>query len=255
MSFFDIFKTTTKKPPTCSVVIAAAGSSQRCKTNLQGRFVREDKLLFQIGGKPVLAHTIEVFQNCDAVTDIVVVVRQELVGQISDLCNEHGFTKVSNITYGGETRTQSVINGIYALSGKAKLIAIHDGARPCVDAALIERTLEAAAKYNAAAPGVPVVSTLKRGETSGSDRYGTVVAETVDRSGLYEIQTPQIFNADIIKAGLADAEKKSIPLTDDCMAVERLGMPVHIVEGDRRNIKITEYVDLEIAKALLTEHL
>ena len=249
MSPFKILSMfTPKKPPVCSAVIAAAGTSQRCKG--------ADKLLYEICGKPVLAHTVQVFQNCDAVQEIVVVTKVEQLTVVSDMCRELGFTKVSKVIVGGSTRTESVLNGVFAVSDKADFIAIHDGARPFIDCGLIKNTLETAVKYHAAAPGVPVISTLKRADKSSIRNYGTgsraVISETVDRSGLYEIQTPQVFKAVIIKAALTNAVKKQIPLTDDCMAVELIGMPVHIVEGGRRNFKITESDDLKIAEVMLS---
>ncbi|MCL2627235.1 MAG: 2-C-methyl-D-erythritol 4-phosphate cytidylyltransferase [Oscillospiraceae bacterium] len=227
-----------KKPPTCSVVIAAAGSSLRCKG--------EDKLFYSINDRPVLAHTIEVFEHCVFIDEIVIVTQEKNLEKIAEMCREYRYKKVSRIMVGGATRAQSVFNGVFAVSKKAKLIAIHDGARACIDTDTIERTLAAAARYNAAAPAVEVVSTLKR-------LTGKVITETVDRNKLVEIQTPQIFRAEIIKAALTNAMKKSIEITDDCMAAEIIGVPVHTVLGSRKNIKITEIDDLQIATSILSQ--
>jgi len=238
MAFYDLLKSiSSKKPPTCSVVIAAAGNSQRCKG--------EDKLFFNINDRPVLMHTVEGFQNCTFVNEIIIVTRDIHLENVANLCKKYNFGKVSKVILGGETRTESVFNGVFAVSDKAKLIAIHDGARACVDSEIIERTLTTAAKYHAAAPAVEVIPTLKRVDKNN------VITETVDRDSLVEIQTPQIFRAEIIKAALTNVIKKSISITDDCMAVEIIGVPVHITEGSRRNIKITENDDLQIAEALL----
>ena len=237
MALYKILKSLSpKKPPTCSVVIAAAGNSQRCKG--------EDKLFFNINEKPVLAYTIEIFQKCSFVDEIVIMTRQELLESVAAICSEYKFDKVTKVMLGGETRTLSVFNGVFAVSKKSKLIAIHDGARACTDADTIERTLKSAAKYHAAAPAVAVTSTLKRVS-------GKVITETIDRSKLVEIQTPQIFTAEIIKAALTNVIKKSIDITDDCMAAEIIGVPVRIVEGSRKNIKITDKDDLKIAESLL----
>jgi len=124
------------------------------------------------------------------------------------------------------------------------LIAVHDGARPCVDVDTITRTIKMAKITQAAAPAIPITSTVKRVEN-------TIISETVDREELFEIQTPQVFRLEIIKAALSNVLKKSIDITDDCRAAEIIGVPVHIVEGSRRNIKITTIEDLSIAEAFI----
>lgn len=242
MSFFSIVRSYNKsrKPPTCTAVIAAAGTSQRCKG--------EDKLFYRINGRPVLAYAIDAFECSKLIDDIIIVARAENFERIGIICSNYGLSKVSKIIKGGEARHESVLSGIYAASDKAKLIAIHDGARPCLDVGLLEMTIHAAAKYHAAAPAVAIASTVKRVE-------GSVISETVSREGLFEIQTPQIFRAEIIKAALTNAMKSSIDITDDCMAAELIGVPVHIVEGTRRNIKITENDDLYIVESLIKEGL
>jgi len=239
MSLLTIVKSLiTKKPPTCTAVIAAAGLSTRCKG--------EDKLLFAINGKPVLAYTIEAFERSKLIKEIIIVAHEEKIGAISRICIKYGLKKVSLIMKGGPTRLESVINGVFAASRKSQLIAIHDGARPCVDKSIIEEAIKKAALCNAAAPGIAITSTVKKAESG-------VISETVDRDCLYEIQTPQIFRSELIKAALINAKRKSIDITDDCMAVEILGAQVHIVEGSRRNIKITEKDDLELVKMFLNE--
>ena len=239
MSILSILKNVNKiKPPSCSAVIAAAGTSQRCKW--------EDKLFYRILGKPVLAHTLEVFQNCARISEIIVVAQQEQLETIGEMCLEYRFSKVSKIITGGATRPESVLNGIYAVSRKSQLIAVHDGARPCIDNDLLERTISAAARYYAAAPAVAITSTIKKVEDG-------LICDTVDRENLYEIQTPQIFKAQIIKSALASAVRKKVNITDDCMAAEMIGAPVRIVEGLRKNIKITDIEDLSIIEAFLSE--
>ena len=239
MSFLSLLtRYKSNKPPTCTAVIAAAGTSQRCEG--------EDKLFYHINGKPVLAYTIEVFQNCKLIDEIIIVAREECFERISDIYFKYGFTKVTKIMKGGLTRPESVLNGILAASGKSRLIAIHDGARPCIDADVLERTIQSAGKYNAAAPAIAITSTIKKAETD-------FISETVEREGMYEIQTPQIFRAEIIKAALTKVMKKGISITDDCMAVEHLGIPVRIIEGSRKNLKITDKTDLEMVEALLSE--
>ena len=239
MSLFSLFKTiNSKKPPTCTAVIVAAGLSQRCEG--------EDKLFYRINDRPVLAYTISAFQSSEMINDIIVVTHEDKINLVGEMCLEFGFNKVSQVIVGGKTRSESVLYGIYAASKKARLIAIHDGARPCVDVKTIKRTILKAAKYNAAAPAVSITSTIKKVENEA-------IAGTVDREGLFEIQTPQIFRAELIKAALTKAIKKEIPVTDDCMAVEKLGFIVHVVEGSRKNIKITDKTDLSIVEAILSK--
>jgi len=226
----------SRKPLTCSVVIAAGGLSERCKG--------EDKLFSKINDKPVIAYSIEAFQNCELINDIVIVSRQEKIDEIAGICEKYKLRKVSKIVVGGGTRLDSVVNGVNTVSKKTKLIAIHDAARPCIDVGTIIKSVVLAEKYNAVAPAIAVTSTLKAVEDN-------VITKTVDREGLFEIQTPQVFRAEIIKSALSNAKKMSLDVTDDCMAVEQIGVPIHIVEGSRRNLKITVSEDLSIAEALL----
>jgi len=225
-----------RKPPVCTAVIAAAGSSQRCKG--------EDKLFYLINDKPLLAYTVDVFQKCDYINEIIIVAQENRFDDITAVCSKLKFKKVSAVIKGGDTRPQSVLNGIYAASKKATHVAIHDGARPFITDDIIKNTIKKASKYHAAAPGVSVASTLKKVDSG-------IITETIDRDGLYEIQTPQIFRIEIIKAALVKAIKKSVEITDDCMAVEALGVSVYMTEGSRTNIKITDKDDLFIAEAML----
>jgi len=237
MSILSFIKNiVSQKPLTCSAVIAAGGLSERCKG--------EDKLFSMINDKPVIAYSIEAFQNCELINEIVIVSRQDKIDHISKICEKYNLRKVSNIVIGGTTRLDSVMNGINAVSKKTKLIAIHDAARPCIDIDIIVNSVTTAEKHNAAAPAIAVSSTLKAVDNN-------VITKTVDREGLFEIQTPQVFRAEIIKSALSNAKKKSLNVTDDCMAVEQIGIPIHIVEGSRRNLKITVSEDLSIAEALL----
>ena len=143
---------------------------------------------------------------------------------------------------GGKTRQESVTLGLNALSEKMQLAAIHDGARPLVTWQLIDRVVRAANTYGAAAPAIPVKDTIK-GVSGG------LVESTPDRAKLRAVQTPQVFDFDLLRGALKQAEGES--LTDDCAAVERMGMKVKIVEGAEENIKITTPMDLKIAEMLL----
>ena len=207
-----------------------------------------DKLFVPVCGAPVLAHALMAFQKSPQIGEIVVVAREEQLDRVAELCKSHGIDKASRVMFGGATRLESAISGVYAVSKRAQFIAIHDGARPCVDEAVIARTLAAAVKFGAAAPAVPVSSTLKMVKDWG-------VVSTVDRDGLHEIQTPQVFQADAIKAALTNAKRKSVNVTDDCSAAELIGMYVRITEGSRNNIKLTTTEDLAFIEAVLANRL
>lgn len=232
----DLLRLKGKKDRFCSAVIVAAGSSKRMGS--------EDKLFVEICGAPVLAHTLMSFQKAEGVDEIIVVAREDCLERVGGICRAFGIGKAAKIMVGGDTRLDSAISGAFAASGKAKLIAIHDGARPCVSADVIESAIGAAGKRHAAAPGLAVSSTLKRAKDG-------IIAETVDREGLFEIQTPQVFAAEIIRAALTNARKKGVAVTDDCRAAELIGAPVHMTEGSRSNIKITTREDLVVAEAIL----
>ncbi len=218
----------------CGAVIVAAGSASR-----MGGI---DKVMASIGGEPMILRTVRTFQNCDAIKEIVIVTRQDLIVPIRDLC--HGFDKVMTVVAGGKSRQESVSLGLRALSSKVKLAAIHDGARPLITDMVIDRAVRAANTYNAAAPAIPVKDTIKT-------VAGAVVKETPDRRTLKAVQTPQVFDIDLLKAALKKAADDKAEVTDDCSAVERLGMSVKIVEGDERNIKVTTPLDLKIAELFL----
>lgn len=220
----------------CGAVIVAAGSATR-----MGGI---DKTFAELGGEPVLLRAVRAFADCDCIKEIVVVVRQERLMDAADLC-EH-IPKVVAVVPGGEDRPASVRNGLDAFTKKVQLAAIHDGARPLITMEVIDRTVRAAHTYGAAAPGVPVKDTIKLVHSS-------LVTQTPDRSLLQAIQTPQVFDADLLKGALQKAKADKAKITDDCSAVERLGMSVKIVEGDERNIKITTPLDLKLAEMLLEE--
>ena len=169
---------------------------------------------------------------------------RDLILPITDLTR--AMSKVKAVVAGGKSRQESVNLGLNALSDKVKLVAVQDGARPLITDAVIDRTVRAAHTYGAAAPGIPVKDTIKV-------VAGGIIKETPDRAALQAVQTPQVFDFDLLRGALKKAEKDGAALTDDCSAVERMGMSVKMVEGDERNIKVTTPMDLKIAKLLLEE--
>jgi 2-C-methyl-D-erythritol 4-phosphate cytidylyltransferase len=220
----------------CGAVIVAAGNASR-----MGGI---DKVMALLNGEPLIRHTVRAFQQTDVIKEIVIVTRPDLIVPIADVCRE--FDKVKAVVVGGDTRQESVIAGLNTLSEKIKLAAIQDGARPLVTWQLIDRVVRAAHTYSAAAPAIPVKDTIKLVE-------GGLVKETPDRSKLKAVQTPQVFDINLLRAALKKASDDEVQITDDCSAVEHMGMSVRIVEGDERNIKVTTPMDLKIAQMLLEE--
>lgn len=221
----------------CGAVIVAAGTASR-----MGGI---DKVMAELDGEPMIARTVRTFQNCDAISEIVVVTRPDLIVPIMSLCA--GFDKVKAVVAGGASRQESVKLGLNALSNRVQLVAVQDGARPLVSDAVIDRTVRAAHSYGAAAPAVPVKDTIKVAQ-------GGLVVSTPDRSQLRAVQTPQVFDFDLLRGALKKAEAENLTVTDDCSAVEQMGMSVKLVEGDERNIKITTPLDLKMAALLLEEN-
>ena len=222
----------------CGAVIVAAGSASR-----MGGI---DKVMAPLGGELMIVKTVRAFQQCDAIREIVVVTRPDLIVPIMNLCAS--MPKVRAVVAGGSSRQASVSLGLNALSEKVKLAAIQDGARPFVTWQLIDRVVRAAHSFGAAAPAIPVKDTVK-------EVRGGVVIQTPDRQTLRAVQTPQVFDFDLLRGALKKAVEDKAQITDDCSAVERMGMSVKIVDGDEKNLKITTPMDLRIAQMLLEETL
>ena len=220
----------------CGAVIVAAGTASR-----MGGI---DKVMAPLGDEPLLLHSVRTFQNCDAIREIVIVTREDLLMEVMSLCA--GFSKVRGVVVGGADRPSSVQAGLNNLSDRVKLVAVHDGARPLITWQVIDRTVRAAHSYGAAAPAIPVKDTVKVVK-------GGIVSNTPDRNTLQAVQTPQVFDLQLLRGALIKAQKDKKPITDDCSAVENIGMSVKIVEGDERNLKVTTPMDLKVAELLLEE--
>lgn len=219
----------------CTAVVPAAGSSKR---------MGEDKLLMPLHDVPVILWTLQALEGCPYITEIIVVTRQDLIVPVGQLCRDAALAKVRKIVVGGKTRTESVLAGIREADPNADLIAIHDAARPLASQGLLNAVVERAAEIGAAAPAVAVKDTIKRAVDG-------VVESTPDRSQLYAVQTPQVFEHGLILGALEKALADGVELTDDCSAVERLGVPVHLTAGAYENIKLTTPEDIFTAEAIL----
>ena len=217
-----------------SAVIVAAGSSSRMGFN---------KIFAEISGVPVIAATVSAFEASKQIDEIIVVTAADSIDRMSQLIKKYGFTKVKKVVCGGNTRPESSLNGVLECEKGADVICIHDGARPFVSPELIERAVKYGRQYKSACPAVSVTDTIRM-------RDGSYGKETLPRSSLAAIQTPQSFNADIIKAALTKAIKDGASITDDCSAAEALGVKTYIFEGDERNIKLTRPQDFKLAEEI-----
>ena len=222
--------------PYCTALIAAAGSSRR--------FGEDNKLLAPLGDMPVLAHTLLAIDRAESIDEIVIAARDGELLRYAELCRTYGITKPVKVIPGGATRTESVLRAALEASPEAALFAVQDGARPLVTSELIDRVVETACTSFAAAPAVPVTDTIKIAQDG-------VVQSTPERSTLFAVQTPQVFDAGLLKAALQSALTADAAVTDDCAAVERFGKEVRLTEGDPENIKITTPLDLIVAEAIL----
>ena len=224
-----------KESPFVSAVIPAAGSSTRMG--------KGNKLMLEIDHVPVLARTISAFEHCGMIDEIILVCREQDMIEYRALISEYGFQKITSIVRGGSTRTESVLAGVRAAE-RAEIVAIHDGARPMVSESIITNTIEAAVQDRAAAPVVPIKDSVKK------IKDGKIVSD-VPRADIAAVQTPQCFERDLILNALETAVRENLPLTDDCSAVEFLGIACTATEGSYMNLKITTPEDIAIAEALL----
>lgn len=218
-----------------SVIIAAAGSGSR-----MGNI---PKVIAPLDGKPVIIHSMSVFDRIEAVKEIITVTRREYMETIRKAAEKHGISKPLIFAEGGDTRQQSVINGLKAASPDTPLIAVHDAARPLVKEEHVRRCIRDAEIFGGAALGVPVKDTIKEAE-------GGLVVDTPDRSRLYIIQTPQIFDRELYVKGVNFALRNELDFTDDCQLVEAVGGKINITLSDYCNIKITTPEDMKIAEIL-----
>jgi 2-C-methyl-D-erythritol 4-phosphate cytidylyltransferase len=221
-----------------SAIIVAAGKGTRMGPDV-------DKLFLEVGGRPVVAHTWQRFNDAACIGEIIVVVREGMQSAFAELARQFQFTKPHRIVVGGRERQDSVWNGLEALSPAADIVAIQDGARPCTSAAMIEATITAAIETGAAVAAMPVTDTIKE---SADGRFAE---RTADRSKLWAVQTPQTFRVEVIRRALAEVRRRGLTVTDDTAACELIGQPVRLVSGTAPNPKVTVPADLAYVNLLL----
>jgi len=231
-----------------TAIIVAAGSSER---------MGFDKLFALVSGKPVIAHTIAAFERTDCVDEIILVGRAESLDELRKIIGHP--TKVKEIIAGGAERSDSVRAGLDHINPKADFVAVHDAARPLVTPGKITRVFEACRTSGGAATlAEPINDTLKRANltavaASAKEAVDLVIAESVDRSGIYAMQTPQVFARKLVEEAYQLVAKKNVLVTDEVSAVELLGRKVVLVPNHDFNFKITYPRDLPMAEFVLRQ--
>ncbi|MGM0395745.1 MAG: 2-C-methyl-D-erythritol 4-phosphate cytidylyltransferase [Bacillota bacterium] len=221
-----------------SVIIAAAGMSNRMGSKINKQFI-------VIDNKPILAHTIEKFESCKYVDEIVVVSKEQEVDYCrKEIVRKYGYRKVTNIIKGGKERQDSIYNGIMALNERTDIVLTHDGARPFVRMESIVNGIKGALEHGACVVGVPLKDTIKVIEEDN------LVHHTPNRALLWAAQTPQCFRIKLLKEGYEYAIAEGILGTDDSSLVEKKGYPVKMILGTYDNIKITTPEDLVVAESI-----
>lgn len=222
-----------------SAIILCAGSSTRFSN--QG----ENKQLAEINGIPVIERTLNVFEECQSINEIVLVVRKEDAESYKAFVYDKGYKKVKCIVTGGQTRQLSALRGFKYVSKKAKYVAIHDGARCLVTQSIIEDVLNEATKHGAATSATRVTDTVKLANKDG------FIQKTLDRSNMWNVQTPQIFEYKKYQIAAYKSNQDKFDATDDCMLAEYVGFKVKLVDTGNENIKITVKDDIKRAEAIL----
>lgn len=219
------------------VIVLAAGQGKRMKAGKNKQFI-------ELEGKPVIIHTLSVFEADPWCSEIKLVINEREKDIFKELLTQYPMLKVKEMIIGGEERQDSVYNGLHSIQS-AEIVLVHDGARPFISQEVTHSLVEKASKEGAAIVGVPVKDTIKRVSKAG------VVVQTLERSSLWSIQTPQAFRYGILKEAHDKAKTENYLGTDEASLVERINVPVHIVQGEYENFKLTTPEDLILAKAFL----
>jgi 2-C-methyl-D-erythritol 4-phosphate cytidylyltransferase len=222
-----------------SVIIPAAGEGIRMRLN-------QPKLFIKIKNREMICYSLEVFEKIPCVSEIIIAAKAEHFKRLDALIKRQGFAKPINIVTGAKNRAESVLNALYSVDRAADLILVHDCARPLICCDIVKKTVKKAVEKGSAIAAVRVKPTIKK--VCGKGLY---VAATLDRQGLWEAQTPQVFQADTLKAAYKRAGKRAGFFTDESSLVESLGKKVAVVESSYENIKITTQEDIAIAQAFL----
>lgn len=219
-------------------IIVAGGKSERMGVEI-------DKAFLSLGTKPVVVYSLLAFEKCRDIDEVILVVRKDRVDAARQAVRMFGCNKVKKVIAGGALRQQSVLNGLDETSEDVEIVVVHDGARPCVTSDLITRTVHSAKQHGSGVAAVKITDTVK------SVEKGMIISETVDRTKLWLVQTPQAFKMNILREAFTYVEKKKIRVTDEAAAVELVADDVRLVVSTSSNIKITTPDDLILAAALM----
>jgi 2-C-methyl-D-erythritol 4-phosphate cytidylyltransferase len=221
-----------------SAIIVAAGKSERMGKDI-------DKAFLHLATRPVLAYSMQAFEACPDIDEVVLVVRKDRIESARGMAHVFGCSKVRKVVAGGSMRQDSVANGLAELSDDSEIVAIHDGARPCVTPQLISETVKVAKRHGAAVAATRMTDTVKLVEK------GTTVSKTLDRSKIWTVQTPQTFRVRLLRDAYKSLREKEMVVTDDAAVVELFGHDVHLVPATTPNMKITTTEDLPVMAVLL----
>jgi len=219
-------------------IIVAGGKSERMGADM-------DKAFLSLGTKPVVLYSLFAFEKCRDIDEVILVVRKEKIDAARQAVRMFGCNKVKKVVGGGALRQNSVMNGLDEVGKDAEIVVVHDGARPCVTAELISQTVASARQHGSGIAAVKITDTVK------SVEKGMIISETIDRTKLWLVQTPQAFKLSLLQKALAAVEKKKVKVTDEASAVELVSSGVRLVPASFSNIKITTPDDLTLAAALM----
>lgn len=221
-----------------SVIIPAAGFGERMGAPVSKQFLT-------LRGKPIIVHTLERFQRCEKIDEIIIAARRSAFQQIEFLAHEFHLTKVRPLVEGGQRRQDSVANALSCVDKQADLVAVHDAVRPFIHKNILLSAIEKAVEHSASVVAVRAKDTIKLGNNHA------VVEKTLDRSSVWIVQTPQIFRKEVLVRAYEQAKSNNVEATDDSSLVEQMGIQPVLVEGSYDNIKITTPDDLEFAEVLM----
>jgi len=226
------------------VILPAAGLG----TRMAGA---QPKQFLALNGLPILIHSLRAFAAVERVTGIYVAVRKPEIERVEAQIAEYGFADRVRIVEGGDNRQESVSNALAQLPANADdIVLVHDAVRPLIDAATIDRTIDAVIEFGAAIVGLPAVDTIKQVERTA---HGALVTSTIPREFVVLAQTPQGFRFGLLQRAFAEATADGFVGTDEASVVERAGLPVAVVHGSQVNLKITQPGDLELAEFYLSQ--
>ncbi len=223
-------------------VVVAAGKGSRMGTSVKKQYL-------DLKGVPILIRTLKIFEESDEISETILVVSSEDIKYAQDLVDKYNLKKVFQIIPGGKTRSESVYNGLKKVSGDCDLVAVHDGARPLLSKSTLKKCIDFSKKHNSAVAAVKVKDTIKIVEENN------VINKTLPRNKLWAVQTPQIFNRNLLLKCYKMAMAEGVSATDDASILEYYGYEVKVVEGEYDNIKITTPEDIILAERIVGERL